>query len=479
MENDEHYLTEHQDLYEYAKTEEVTEKIETAKDEIYSTVEEEYAKKAEIPSKVSELENDKGYLTEHQSLEEYAKKSEIPNVPTKVSELENDKGYLTEHQSLKDYATLEYVQTIDNFKYDGINYNKATKRIDLYVGDKIRGGVDVTDFVKDGMLDNVKLVDNNLVFSFNKDAEKEDIVITLPKDFIPSDYYTKTDVDDKLSVKADKSEIPTVPTKVSELENDVPYLTEHQSLEGYALKTELPTKTSQLTNDSGYITSASIPSDYAKKTDIPTKVSQLANDSGYLTEHQDISGKVDVTTFNEYKQSAGSEIENKQEVLVSGTNIKTINGQSILGSGNITIEGGSTLTIDTEMSDTSTNAVQNKVIKSYVDSQTVNIPTKTSQLVNDSGYITSASISTDYAKKTDLPTKTSQLTNDSGYITSASLSTDFAKVTYVDTQDSTTLKTANSYTDTSITNLTWKGTQAQYDALTTIDDKVIYFIKES
>jgi hypothetical protein len=31
---------------------------------------------------------------------------------------------------------------------------------------------------------------------------------------------------------------------------------------------------------------------------------------------------------------------NKQEVLVSGTNIKTINNQSILGSGNITIEGG-------------------------------------------------------------------------------------------------------------------------------------------
>lgn len=31
---------------------------------------------------------------------------------------------------------------------------------------------------------------------------------------------------------------------------------------------------------------------------------------------------------------------NKQNTLVSGTNIKTINGQSLLGSGNITIEGG-------------------------------------------------------------------------------------------------------------------------------------------
>ena len=35
---------------------------------------------------------------------------------------------------------------------------------------------------------------------------------------------------------------------------------------------------------------------------------------------------------------------NKQDTLVSGTNIKTINGASILGSGNITIEGGRDIT---------------------------------------------------------------------------------------------------------------------------------------
>ena len=34
-------------------------------------------------------------------------------------------------------------------------------------------------------------------------------------------------------------------------------------------------------------------------------------------------------------------LNNKQDTLVSGTNIKTINGQNILGNGNITIEGGS------------------------------------------------------------------------------------------------------------------------------------------
>ena len=37
----------------------------------------------------------KGYLTEHQSLAKYALKSEIPTVPTNVSYFTNDAGYLT------------------------------------------------------------------------------------------------------------------------------------------------------------------------------------------------------------------------------------------------------------------------------------------------------------------------------------------------------------------------------------------------
>lgn len=75
-------------------------------------------------------------------------------------------------------------------------------------------------------------------------------------------YYTKSEIDEKLddiiisgggitsgevqtmidtsiADKADKSEIPTVPTNVSAFENDVPYLTEHQDLSNYALKSDL------------------------------------------------------------------------------------------------------------------------------------------------------------------------------------------------------------------------------------------------
>jgi hypothetical protein len=44
-----------------------------------------------------------------------------------------------------------------------------------------------------------------------------------------------------------------------------------------------------------------------------------------------------------FQDFAASVASTKQDTLVSGTNIKTINGSSILGSGNITIDSGGDL----------------------------------------------------------------------------------------------------------------------------------------
>lgn len=60
----------------------------------------------------------------------------------------------------------------------------------------------------------------------------------------------------------------------------------------------------------------------------------------------------------------------KQDTLVSGTNIKTINNQSILGEGNITIEGGGSITIDPSLDSGSTNAVANSAITNAIYNQT-------------------------------------------------------------------------------------------------------------
>lgn len=71
--------------------------------------------------------------------------------------------------------------------------------------------------------------------------------------------------------------------------------------------------------------------------------------------------------------------KNKQDTLTSGTNIKTINNQSLLGSGNIEISASS-ITADTSMSDTSTNPVQNKVIKAYIDGLVGNVAAQLAQI---------------------------------------------------------------------------------------------------
>lgn len=100
---------------------------------------------------------------------------------------------------------------------------------------------------------------------------------------------------------------PSIPTKTSELENDSNFITEEDI-------PTIPTKVSELENDSGYITENDLPDEktklsefeddlgdspththsqyltehqsldgYAKEEDIPTKVSKLENDSGYTT----------------------------------------------------------------------------------------------------------------------------------------------------------------------------------------------------
>ena len=102
----------------------------------------------------------------------------------------------------------------------------------------------------------------------------------------------------------------------------------------------------------------------ADKTEIPTKTSDLTNDSGYIT--------------NEYHDAT------KQDVLVSGTNIKTINNQDILGSGNIKVESSAvwgSITGDLHNQQDLHNELQAKA-------NLTDIPTKTSELFNDSGYIT-------------------------------------------------------------------------------------------
>ena len=67
-----------------------------------------------VPTKTSELENDEGFLTEHQDLSDYAKKVDVPTVPTNVSEFTNDSDYQTADDvsnALEPYAKSSDVTT--------------------------------------------------------------------------------------------------------------------------------------------------------------------------------------------------------------------------------------------------------------------------------------------------------------------------------------------------------------------------------
>ena len=117
-----------------------------------------------------------------------------------------------------------------------------------------------------------------------------------------SQYYTKAEVDALLQGVEQK--IP-----------DVSNLATKQELAQKADVSSIPTKVSQLENDTGFITNDALVG-YALKTEIP-----------------------DVSGFATSEQLTGG-LAGKQDTLVSGTNIKTINGQSILGSGDLPISGG-------------------------------------------------------------------------------------------------------------------------------------------
>ena len=100
-------------------------------------------------------------------------------------------------QGVKDYADANDADT----KY-GIAYDSTTKKITL-----VEGGtnfeIDATDFVKDGMISNVTIGnDNDLVITFNTDAGKENIV--LPLDQLVDIYTGAEGARVTVSVSSDK-----------------------------------------------------------------------------------------------------------------------------------------------------------------------------------------------------------------------------------------------------------------------------------
>ena len=182
---------------------------------------------------------------------------------------------------------------------------------------------------------------------------------------------------------------PVIPTKTSQLTNDSGFVNDYQ-LSGKQDKLTSGTNIKTINNESilgsGNIATAS----QSELTNLATTVGNQASAITALNtavfkngdnQFDVVNGRID--GVSSVLDSALTDIENvetavadKQNTLVSGTNIKTVNGNSLLGSGNIEIGGSGT--VDTEMSNSSTNAVQNNVITENILSVTPIIKSESS-----------------------------------------------------------------------------------------------------
>lgn len=395
------------------------------------------------PVNVSAFTNDAGYLTQHQSLADYSTTQEMNTaIATATNDMATmtwvgEQGYLTQHQDISDL-------------FNGAEYDTQTKRINFKHGNTVLAYIDATAFIKDGMVSNVEVKNVTisgetvlcLVITFNTDAGKEPINIPISDIFDASNYYTKTEADNTFVKPADLATVATS-GDYTDLSN-TPNLATVATTGDYDDLTNKPTiPAAQIQSDWDEVDTTSKAYIQNKPTipTVPTNVSAFTNDAGYTTNTgtitgitmngtskgtsgvvdlgtviTDISGKQDVIdashkldadlvddtiSANKFVTASDKTMwSGKQDVLVSGTNIKTINNESILGSGNITIQGGGSSYTAGDNID-----ITNDVISVDIDDEKKVIASALVELHNDKAgknQLNNYQLKGDYATRTEV-----------------------------------------------------------------------------
>lgn len=191
----------------------------------------------------------------------------------------------------------------------------------------------------------------------------------------------------------------TILNKIGEKESKADAQIEHKRLQD-----AIPTKVSQLTNDAGYITKADITE--GSTPDLTPYMKKNADSDLMMGVHKLIFGTTAISDDHRntvpmftIDATGGRGVNIKgSNVLVNGIDIatetdlnkcvKSINNITPDSSGNVNISGGAggNITVDSALSSTSTNPVQNRVVQQEFTSVRAAIPTKVSQLTNDSGF---------------------------------------------------------------------------------------------
>ena len=227
----------------------------------------------------------------------------------------------------------------------------------------------------------------------------------------------------------------------TETEAGIAPLDENGKVPESYINIQVPTKTSDLQNDSGFITDADIPA-------IPTKTSELQNDSGFVTSSAIPTVGNGTITIKRNSSTVGSFTTNQSghtsiDISVPTKTSDIRNDSGFITSADLPSVGNGTITLQkngSAVDSFTTNQSGNKTIN-------LTVPTKTSEITNDSGFITSSDLpsvgngtitiqkngtnvdsftanqSSNKNINIPVPTKTSDITNDSGFITSADLPT--------------------------------------------------------
>ena len=304
-----------------------------------------------------------------------------PTIPTKVSDLTNDSGFINgvawnDVSSKPSFATVA-----TSGDYDDL-LNKPT--IPTKVSDLVNDVSFVTTVAWDGISDKP---------SFATVATSGDYDDLLNKPSIPVNVSDLTNDSGFITGVAwnDISSKPTIPSKVSDLTNDSGFISS-VAWTDISNKPTIPSKVSDLTNDSGFITGiawADITSkptfaavatsgdytDLSNKPTVPVNVSDLNNDSGFITgvAWTDIADKPSLATV----ATTGSYSD-----LSSKPTIPTKVSDLTNDSGFITGIAWNDISSKPSFATVATSG-------SYSDlTNTPTIPTNVSDLSNDSGFIT-------------------------------------------------------------------------------------------
>ena len=221
------------------------------------------------PTKLSELQNDVGYIT-NSALSAYARKVEIP---TKVSQLQNDSKFIT-NTALNDYVRVSDLSTL------------ATKA------------------EVNAVAANIPSIDGLATESQLNEVEEK----------IPTDYLTQ----DSLANYALKSEVPNVSgfattAEVEAVANNIPtdYVTT-SAIANYALKTEIPDVSNFVTDAELNAVATNIPTDYipnsqlntlATKEEVESKQDKIVKISGTF----DTDGTGEKKVSGEFTETEGGQ----------------------------------------------------------------------------------------------------------------------------------------------------------------------------